>query len=239
MGGNARCGRQAASGISAGRSVLSSRLGQAHSSFRGSIRRCRSSWTTWRRRWPRVEAGARDLVLRDWSGERIGELREVVDGLVERTAFPLGVEIDSARADLSSDWFTAWLAQVDGSGAARPRYSWAPGKDESPPVPARRLSAEWSDSLWIEGAAPEQLDGAGQLRPILERSLAGTRPTVPELEALFCCQGRPGRCCGLDRRRSPQEGLRRRSELRHQPQHQLHEHVLFPLRVLCFLERSP
>jgi 7,8-didemethyl-8-hydroxy-5-deazariboflavin synthase CofH subunit len=136
-----------------------------------------------------IAAGARDLVLRDWSGERIGELRGVVDGLVERTAFPLGVEIDSARADLSSDWFTAWLAQVDGSGAARPRYSWAPGKDESPPVPARRLSAEWSDSLWIEGAAPEQLDGAGQLRPILERSLAGTRPTVPELEALFAARG--------------------------------------------------
>ncbi len=136
-----------------------------------------------------VEAGARDLVLRDWSGERIGELREVLDGLVERTAFPLGVEIDSARADLSSGWFTAWLQQVDASGAARPRYSWAPGKDESPPVPAGRISAEWSDSLWIDGSAPQQLDGAGDLRPILERSLAGNRPTVVELEALFGARG--------------------------------------------------
>jgi 7,8-didemethyl-8-hydroxy-5-deazariboflavin synthase CofH subunit len=136
-----------------------------------------------------VEAGARDLVLRDWSGERIGELREALDGLVERTAFPLGVEIDSARTDLASGWFTAWLAQVDASGAARPRYSWAPGKDESPPVPAGRMSAEWSDSLWIDGAAPEQLDGAGDLRPILERSLAGSRPTTAELEALFGARG--------------------------------------------------
>lgn len=138
-----------------------------------------------------VDAGARDLILRDWSGERIGELRDALDDhlLVERSAFPPGVEIDEARDELSSELFTAWLAQVDASGAARPRYSWAPGKDEHPPVPERRLSAEWTDGPWMSGAAPEQLDGAGTLRPILERSLAGTPPTVAELEALFGARG--------------------------------------------------
>lgn len=138
-----------------------------------------------------VAAGARDLVLRDWSGERIADLREGLaeHGLVERTAFPLGVEIDSARDELAADVFTAWLGQVDGSGAARPRYSWAPGKDEAPPVPDRRISAEWTDTAWVEGRSPDQLAGAGSLRPILERSLAGTPPTVSELEALFAARG--------------------------------------------------
>jgi FO synthase len=138
-----------------------------------------------------VGAGAGDLILRDWSGERIGELREALEDrmLVERSAFPPGVEIDDARDELPSELFTAWLAQVDASGAARPRYSWAPGKDERPPVPDGRLSAEWPDVLWVSGSAPHQLDGAGVLRPILERSLAGSRPGVAELEALFSARG--------------------------------------------------
>ncbi|MEX1004410.1 MAG: 5-amino-6-(D-ribitylamino)uracil--L-tyrosine 4-hydroxyphenyl transferase CofH [Acidimicrobiia bacterium] len=138
-----------------------------------------------------VAAGAGDLILRDWSGERIGELRDALEGrmLTERGAFPPGVEIDDARDELPSELFTAWLAQVDASGAARPRYSWAPGKDERPPVPAGRLSAEWADSAWAEGSAPPQLEGAGELRPILERSLAGSPPTAAELEALFAARG--------------------------------------------------
>lgn len=138
-----------------------------------------------------VAAGAGDLLLRDWSGDRIGELREELAGirLVERTAFPLGVEIDEVRETFPESWFTAWLAQVDGSGAARPRHIWAPGKDEKPPVPTDRLSAEWSDALWMSGRAPEQLDGAGHLRPILERALAGDPPTVGEIERLFQSRG--------------------------------------------------
>jgi FO synthase len=138
-----------------------------------------------------VQAGAGDLVLRDWSGERIGELRDALGdvALVERTAFPPGIEIDDARQELDSDVFTAWLGQVDGSGAARPRWTWAPGKNERPPVPEQRLSAEWSDPAWVSGRAPAQLDGAGRLRSILERSLAGTPPSVGEMEMLFTARG--------------------------------------------------
>lgn len=137
-----------------------------------------------------VEEGATDLLLRDWSQERIGELRDRLDvPLVERPLFGVGLEIDSARDTLPKGIFTAWLSQVDGSGAVRPGYEWAPGKDMSPPVPPRRLSAEWTDTAWIEGSAPEGLTGAGELAPILERSLEGTPPTVSEIEALFKARG--------------------------------------------------
>ena len=137
-----------------------------------------------------VADGATDLLLRDWSQERIGELRDALDApLTERTAIPIGIEIDLVRDTLAKDTFTAWLSQVDASGAVRPRYSWAPGKDMPPPMPSRRLSAEWSDSVWVEGAAPQGLAGAGDLRPILERSLEGTPPAVGEIERLFRARG--------------------------------------------------
>lgn len=137
-----------------------------------------------------VAEGAADLLLRDWDVERIGELRDTLGvPLVERTALPLGVEIDEARRVLPGHLFTAWCAQTDGSGAARPRHSWAPGKDEQPPVPEHRFSAEWTDLMWVQGAAPAELSGAGAIRPILERSLAGEPPTRPELEELFRARG--------------------------------------------------
>ncbi len=138
-----------------------------------------------------VSDGATDLLLRDWSGERLGELRDSLPGVqfVERTAFPPGVEIDEAREVLPKDIFTTWLDQVDGSGAARPRYGWAPGKDMDPPVPVGRLSAEWMDATWVGGAGAEGLGGAGDLAPVLERSLNGHAPTVTELEELFMARG--------------------------------------------------
>ena len=138
-----------------------------------------------------VAAGAGDLVLRDWDSERVGQLREALAEqlLVERSVLPVGVDLDDVRANLDPATFTAWLGQVDGSGAARPRYPWAPGMDEHPPVPAKRLSAEWSDQPWVAGAAPEQLEAAGSLRPVLERSLAGVRPSRDELEMLFGARG--------------------------------------------------
>ncbi len=137
-----------------------------------------------------VEAGAGDLLLRDWDVDLLGELRDALDvELIERTALPVGVPIDDARTELTGDLFTAWLNQIDGSSAARPRYAWAPGKDESPPVPAERFSAEWADAAWTEGRSPDGLDGAGSLRPILERSLEGTAPTRDEVEALFRARG--------------------------------------------------
>jgi FO synthase len=138
-----------------------------------------------------VESGATDLLLRDWAPEGIGELREALAGssLVERAAFPPGIEIDQAREALTTDTFKAWLGQVDGSGAARPRHEWAPGKDMPPPVPERRFSAEWLDRSWTEGLAPAYPGSAGELAPILERALAGTPPTRDEVEKLFRARG--------------------------------------------------
>jgi len=138
-----------------------------------------------------VEQGATDLLLRDWDVERVGELREALHGhtLVERTAFPLGVEVDEARRVLPAGVFTAWLGQVDGSGVARPRYEWAPGKDMDPPVPVARFSAEWLDRRWLAGAAPPLPDSAGELAPILERSLHGIAPSTEEIESLFRARG--------------------------------------------------
>jgi 7,8-didemethyl-8-hydroxy-5-deazariboflavin synthase CofH subunit len=138
-----------------------------------------------------VEEGATDLLLRDWSAERLGELRDSLSGvqLVERTVFPVGVEIDEVRDSVRKDVFETWLNQVDSSGVARPGYEWAPGKDIEAPVPSGRLSAEWLDAVWVEGEAPEALDGAGDLTPILERSLAGVRPSVSEIEDLFRARG--------------------------------------------------
>jgi FO synthase len=138
-----------------------------------------------------IDLGATDLLLRDWDMERLGELRDALPGhlLVERTVFPVGLEIDDARERLPASVYTTWLGQVDGSGAARPRYDWAPGKDMEPPVPDDRLSAEWPDREWIGGSAASDLSGAGPLRPILERSLDGARPTLSEVEALFRGRG--------------------------------------------------
>ena len=138
-----------------------------------------------------VDLGAGDLLLRDWDVERIGQLRDALGSsiLIERTAFLPGVEIDEARAKLPPEIFTTWLGQVDGSGAVRPRHTWAPGKDLDPPVPVFRLSAEWMDRSWVTGIAPEGISGSGNLRPILERSLEGNRPTKLEVEALFHARG--------------------------------------------------
>jgi hypothetical protein len=110
-----------------------------------------------------IESGAGDILLRDWDQERLGQLRAALgDGeLVERTALPIGLEIDVAREALPAAHLAAWLDQVDGSGAARPRYSWAPGKDLPPPMGPERLSAEWTDRAWVVGRAPAELSGAG------------------------------------------------------------------------------
>jgi FO synthase len=138
-----------------------------------------------------VEAGATDLLLRDWDNEGLAELRQAVGPatLIERTAFPLNLPIDEVRDALSADLFTAWLHQVDGSGAVRPRVEWAPGRDVPVPVPPARISAQWTDPVWTAGRAPSQLDGAGPLRRILEASLAGTAPVRDEVELLFGARG--------------------------------------------------
>ncbi len=137
-----------------------------------------------------IAAGARDLVLRDWDADRIGELRDALDvPVVERSAFPPGIDVDDARRELTAEVFATWLGQVDGSGRVRPRYEWAPGKDLAPPAPSGRFSAQFPDAVWVEGRAPEGLAAAGELRPILERSLEGVSPTPAEVEVLFGATG--------------------------------------------------
>jgi FO synthase len=134
-----------------------------------------------------VAAGAGDLLLRDWEAEDIGRLRDRLapQHLVERTALPPGVSIEVARQELPGEIFTAWLRQVDASGAARPRGEWAPGKDRPIPVPPHRLAAGWPDAVWVGGRPPAGLEGAGSLRPILEGSLEGRVPSRDEIERLF------------------------------------------------------
>jgi len=138
-----------------------------------------------------VEDGATDLLFRDWDVERIGELRDSLDdvALVERSVLPIGLEIDELRETLPAGTFETWLKQVDGSGSARPRYEWAPGLDMALPVPARRFSAQWPDLAWVSGHAPSGIERAGDLGPILGRSLEGTPPTLQEVEALFGARG--------------------------------------------------
>ena len=136
-----------------------------------------------------IAAGAGDLLLRDWSNSQIGELRVAVGDLRERTALPGGITVDQGRGTLDDELFTAWLNLIDADGWARPRYEWAPGRDLPPPVPRDRISAQWPDATWTNGQAPLGLDGAGELAPILQRSLDGVLPTTAEVASLFRARG--------------------------------------------------
>ena len=139
-----------------------------------------------------VAAGATDLLLRDWDTESLGALREKLAPmrLVERAAVPPDVAVDTLRRHLDADLFKAYLDLVDGSGYARPRHEWAPGKDLPAPVPDARLSADWSDHAWLTASDDGNLDGvAADLAGILRRSLDGNRPTRQEVERLFRSRG--------------------------------------------------
>ncbi len=138
------------------------------------------------------DAGATDLLLRGWDTESVGALRDALAPapLVERGALPLPVEVDEARELLDADLFAAYLDQVDGSGAVRPRHEWAPGKDLPAPVPPQRFSAAWADEAWSHSNG--QIDPAAVepgLRGILERSLVGEAPSRDEVERLFRARG--------------------------------------------------
>ncbi|MBP1632147.1 MAG: hypothetical protein H6Q11_435 [Acidobacteria bacterium] len=137
-----------------------------------------------------VDAGAGDLLLRDWDTERLGELRGALSGrlLVERTAFPIGLPYEETVGRLPAPVLRAYLGLVDASGAARPRYGWAPGRDVPIPPPPGRLSAQWADPAWGAGL------GQGEaLRPalaaVLERSREGRRPGAAEVELLLTARG--------------------------------------------------
>jgi FO synthase len=139
-----------------------------------------------------IGAGADDLVLRDWDDDALGALRDALAprALAERVALSPAVSVDAARAALARPAFTAWLGQVDGSGLARPRTTWAPGRDEPPPVPARRLSAAWPDPAWRgRPGEPGLAPLPDELRGILERALEGRPPGRDEVERLFRARG--------------------------------------------------
>ena len=139
-----------------------------------------------------VAAGATDLLLRDWDTDSIGELRDALAPqlLVERTAVAVGVPVDDAREAFDRDLFKAYLDLIDGSGAARPRYEWAPGMDMEAPVPGERLSAEWPDPTWIGDSSDREARSiATDIREVLDRSLGGTPPTRDEVERLFRARG--------------------------------------------------
>ncbi|MCE2528933.1 MAG: 5-amino-6-(D-ribitylamino)uracil--L-tyrosine 4-hydroxyphenyl transferase CofH [Acidimicrobiia bacterium] len=137
-----------------------------------------------------VDEGARDLLLRDWDTERIGELRVALGGrLVERVAVPGGITVDAARDALARDLYKVYLDLVDGSGYARPRYAWAPGMAASPPLSQRRISAAWPDALWTDGAWPGMAQASPEVRAILDRSIEATPPTVPEIVTLLSARG--------------------------------------------------
>jgi FO synthase len=139
-----------------------------------------------------VAAGARDLLLRGWDTSGLGELREALTGfeLMERPAVPVGVTIDEARRELDDGLFAAYLSQIDGLGAVRPRYDWAPGMDRESPVPADRFSAQWADESWDRATFELQLGQLDiELAAILDRSLDGTAPSRDEVERLFRARG--------------------------------------------------
>ena len=124
-----------------------------------------------------IAAGAVDLVVGDWDPER-GRAPCATRSPRARSSSAPPCRPRPRSTTPAQTWRApcsppGWR-QIDGSGAARPRYTWAPGRDEEPPVPARRLSAEWEDAAWREG---EPEEGLGRLDPdlagILERSLAG------------------------------------------------------------------
>lgn len=137
-----------------------------------------------------VQAGAGDLLLRDWDTERIGELRDALGlPLIERGPFPIDVEYDEAATELEGGAFSAYLNQIDGSGRARPRVDWAPGKDLDTPQPDSRISAAWPDAAWRGRSSAMLDDASAEIRGILERALAGIAPSVTEVETLFRAHG--------------------------------------------------
>lgn len=140
-----------------------------------------------------VAEGASDLVIpHTWSDADVGRLRDALAEhlLVERTALPLHASIDAMRDTLSATEFRAWCNQSDGSGAARPRYEWAPGRDMAAPVPDARFSAEWSDDAWTgRPASADTGRSRAEIVGILARSLDGQPPTETEVALLFTARG--------------------------------------------------
>jgi len=138
-----------------------------------------------------ISRGAGDLLLRGWDSETIGELRDALPtgSLVERTAFPIGLDYDDVAQELSAGAFSAYLNQIDGSGRARPRSGWAPGKDMATPESQTRMSVAWPDEAWRARQGSQYVNASNTIAEILERAIRGDAPTRDEIEVLFKAQG--------------------------------------------------
>jgi len=122
-----------------------------------------------------VSAGAGDLLLRDWDTERLGQLRDALGGrLVERTAVPPGIGVDDVRDAFDGPLFAAYLDQVDGSGAVRPRTGWAPGKDLPVPSPAGPTMAEVRRLFEARGA---EVEATAHVADVLRKRASGDTVT--------------------------------------------------------------
>ena len=139
-----------------------------------------------------IDSGATDLLLRGWDTESIGELRDALGRgvLIERPAFPIGMEYDELASSLDPGAFSTYLNQVDGAGRARPRSLWAPGKDVAVPQPETRVSSAWPDEAWRCRPSDGIDDASPGIKAILERALDGTPPERDEIEILFTAHGR-------------------------------------------------
>ena len=57
------------------------------------------------------------------------------------------------------------------------------------PQPETRISAAWPDAAWVGGESAVVADATAPVRAILDSALAGTAPTVAEIELLFRSHG--------------------------------------------------
>ena len=115
----------------------------------------------------------------------------------------------------------------DAEGFAR-ESPWSPG-DRDAVLPAPLLER-------IEETTPPA--PAATVRALCEKAARGDELEEPEIAKLFCARGGRSRGRGAGGRRAAARGQRRRRHLRRQPQHQLHERLLFPVPVLRLLQRQ-
>ena len=241
-GGGARCGVPHALGVFAHREKP--RGGCSRPRFDAGPRcpRFRCSSTPSRMPWQRFMPGQETCfseigIRRHWARCAMSWRRGM---LVERTAFPVGTTVDQARTAFSREMFKAYLAQVDGSGAARPRYEWAPGKDSSPPIPAASDVCRVGGSRMAVRACPRGVrwcsaGSCSRPRTVPRRHAADSRRGGGIVRSARG-RGRRGRQSG---RRATPAGQRRYRHLRRQPEHQLHQPVLLPMWFLRVLQGAP
>ena len=128
---------------------------------------------------------------------------------------------------------TAVLRAIDADGLAR-TDDWVPGAGIEPPV----VIAPHPDPLPASGAreGPAQREGEAQLAGVLERAAAGEMLGEADIVRLFAARGADFEavCRAADELRQRVSG--RHGQLRRDPQHQLHQCLLFPLPVLRVFE---